>query len=73
MEVLDEEVLRVRFAQAVKVDEEVVPRCLLHVAAFEGFECEEGGAPGEGGDEVSGGAGGEDVEGGADVLPGVEV
>ena len=41
------------------------------VAALEGFEGEEGGAPGEGGDEVGGV--GKYVEGGADVLAGVEV
>lgn len=71
MEVLDEEVLRVCFTEAVEIDEEVVPGCFLDVAAFEGFEGEVGGAPGEGRDEVRGV--GEDVEGGADVLAGVVV
>jgi len=73
VEVLDKEVLAVRFTEAVEIDEEVVPGFLLLVAALEGLEGEEGSAPGEGGDEVGGGGRGEDVEGAADVGAGVEV
>lgn len=64
-EVLNDEVLRVRFAEAVEVDEEVVPGFLLLVAVLKGFKGEEGGAPGEGGDDILILA--EHVEGGAHV------
>lgn len=66
VEVFDHEVLRLGGAEAPEIDEEAVPRLLVFVAVFERFEGEEGGAPGEGGDEV--GVGAEDVEGGAHVA-----
>jgi len=38
--------------QAVEVDEEVVPGLLLLVTVLEGFECQEGAAPGKRGNKV---------------------
>lgn len=70
VEVADDEVLGVGGAETPEVDEEAVPGLAVGVAVFEGFEGEEGGAPGEGGDEV--GVAAEDVEGGADVAAGEE-
>jgi hypothetical protein len=60
-----------RFAEAVEVDEQVIPRLLVLVAVLAGFEGEEGDAPGEGGDKVFVGA--DDVKGAADGAAGVEV
>lgn len=70
VEVFDDEVLRLGGAETPEVDEEAVPGLVVFVAVFERFEGEEGGAPGEGGDEV--GVGPQDVEGGAHVPAGEE-
>ena len=52
VEVLHDQVLRVRRAQAPEVDEQAVPAVLVLVPVLERFEREEGGSPGESGDDV---------------------
>lgn len=59
------------FAEAVKVNEEVIPGLLLLVAVLEGLKGEEGGTPGEGGDKVAVRA--DDVKGAANLRAGSEV
>lgn len=66
VEVFHDEVLRVGGTQAPEIDEEAVPGAFLLVTVFEGLEREEGGAPGESGDEVFVTA--ENVEGGTHVA-----
>lgn len=52
VEVLHDQVLRVRRAQAPEVDQQVVPAVLVLVPVLERFERQEGGSPGECGDDV---------------------
>ena len=39
-------------AETIEVDEKRVPGLMVFIAVFERFEGQEGGAPGEGGDEI---------------------
>lgn len=70
VEVLDDEVLRVRGAETPEVYKKAVPGILFLVAVFEGFEGEEGGAPGEGGNDIF--VPPEDIKGGTHVTAGEE-